>query len=106
MHQLHMADTPLMRLLQPFEFHLEKVEPLHIGDDRRLPRLVRRFEIGGAERAAHVMIGDQLVHPGEAVEVIAVELAWLRRSNSGESALGIAAEHRPVRYVGQASDRQ
>jgi len=36
----------------------------------------------------------------------AVELAWLRRANSGESAFGIATEHRPVRYVGQASDRQ
>src|SRR5215831_15346593 len=31
---------PEMRLLQPFEFHLEKVESLHIGDNRRLPRLV------------------------------------------------------------------
>jgi len=28
---------------------------------------------------------------GEAAEVIAVELAWLRRANSGESAFGIAA---------------
>src|SRR5262249_45700646 len=106
MHQLDMADAALMRLLQPFEFYLEKVEPLHIGDDRPLPRFVRRFEDGGAKRAAHTMIGDQLVHPGEAAEVVAVELAWLRRANRGESALGIAAEHGPVRYVGQAGDRQ
>jgi hypothetical protein len=28
MYQLHMADTALMCLLQPFEFHLEKVEGL------------------------------------------------------------------------------
>src|SRR5215470_20048750 len=52
------------------------------------------------------MIGDQLVHPGEAAEVVAVQFASLRRANSGESALGIAAEHGPVRYVGQAGGRQ
>src|SRR4029077_18234962 len=34
MHQLHMPDATLMSLLQPFELLLEKVEPLHIGDNR------------------------------------------------------------------------
>jgi hypothetical protein len=59
-------------LLEPFEFHVEEVEPLDIGDNRRLSRLVSRFEIGGAQRAAHTMMGNQLVHPGEAIEVVTV----------------------------------
>ena len=44
-HELHMPDTPPMRLLQPFEFPLEKVETLDIGNNRRLPCPVRRFKI-------------------------------------------------------------
>jgi hypothetical protein len=47
-HQLHMPDAALMSVLQPFEFQLQEVEPLHIGDDRRLSRFVRGFEIGSA----------------------------------------------------------
>jgi hypothetical protein len=47
-HQLDMPDAAPMRLLQPFKLHFEEVEPLHVGDDRRLARLVRHFEIGGA----------------------------------------------------------
>jgi hypothetical protein len=58
-----------MRLLEPFELPLEKIETLHIGDNRRLSRLVRRFEIGRIQRAAHRMTGDQFVYPGEAVAV-------------------------------------
>jgi hypothetical protein len=63
-HELHMPDAPLMCLLQPFQLPVEEIETLHIGDDRRLSRLVRRFEIGGIQCAAHAMTGDQLVHPG------------------------------------------
>ena len=48
MHELQMPHAALMRFLQPFELAVEKVEALDIGDDRRLARLVRRFEIGGA----------------------------------------------------------
>ena len=55
-----MPDAAPMRLLQPFKLHFEEVESLHVGDDRRLSRLVRRFEIGGAERAARAVTGDQL----------------------------------------------
>jgi len=106
MHELHMPDAPPMRLLEPFEFPLEKIETLHIGDNRRLSRLVRRFEIGGVQRAAHTMTGDQLVHPGEAVEVVPVKLARCRRSHHSEGPFRAAAEHRPVRHVGQAGDRQ
>ena len=46
-----------MRLFQPFEFPLEKIETLDIGDDRRLSRPVRRFEIRGIQRAAHIVTG-------------------------------------------------
>jgi hypothetical protein len=63
-HELHMPDAPLMCLLQPFQLPVEEIETLHIGDDRRLSCLVRRFEISGIQRAAHAMTGDQLVHPG------------------------------------------
>ena len=52
------------------------------------------------------MMGDQLVHPGEAVEVVTVELAGFRRANSGESAFGIAAEQGPIWHVGQADNGQ
>ena len=105
-HELHMPDAPLMRLLQPFEFPLEEIETLDIGDDRRLSRLVRRFEIGGIQRAAHTVTGDQLVHPGEAVEMVPVKLARCRRSHHSEGPFRAATEHRPVRHVGQAGDRQ
>src|SRR5215468_289038 len=81
MHELRMPDAPPMRLLEAFEFPLEKIEPLHISDDRRLSRLVRRFEIGSIQPTAHATIGDQLIHPGEAVEVIPVKLAGRRHSN-------------------------
>ena len=36
--ELDMPDAPPMRLLQTFEFPLEEVEPLDIGDNRRLTR--------------------------------------------------------------------
>src|SRR5262245_44256485 len=106
MHELHMADAPPMRLLEAFEFPLEKVEPLYIGDNRRLSRPVCGFEIGGIQRAAHAVTGDQLVHPSEAVEVVPVKLARRRRANCGKTAPGAACEHRPVRNVGEASHRQ
>jgi hypothetical protein len=47
MHELHMPDAPPMRLLEPFQLAVEEIEPLYVGYDRRLSRLVRRFEIGG-----------------------------------------------------------
>ena len=46
MHELHMPDAPLMRFLQPFQLPVKEIEPLYVGDDRRLSCLVRRFEIG------------------------------------------------------------
>jgi hypothetical protein len=100
MHQLHMPDAPAMRFLQPFQLPVEEVESLHISDDRRLPRFVRRFEIGAVQRTAHAMISDQFVYPGEAVEVVTVKLGRCRRSHHSEGPLHIASEHGPVRHVG------
>jgi hypothetical protein len=82
-----------MRLLEAFEFPFEKVEALDICDNRRLSRPMRRFEIGGIQRAAHPVTRDQLVHPGQAIEVVAVKLTRCRRSNCSETALGAACEH-------------
>src|SRR5690348_8289932 len=69
---------------------------LYGGKPSRRSRPVRRFEIGGIQRATHPVTGDQLVHPGEAIEVVAVKLTWCRRSNCRETALGAACEHGPV----------
>ena len=52
------------------------------------------------------MIGDQFVHPGEAVEVVPVKLAGRRHAHHSEGTFRAAAKHRPIRHVGQASDRQ
>ena len=38
--------------------------------------------------------------------MVPVELARCRGANCGETALGGACEHRPLRHVGDASDRQ
>src|SRR5262249_15149186 len=105
-HELHMPDPPPMRLLEPFDFPLEKVETLHIGDNCGRSRLVCRFEIRGIQHAVHTMIGDQLVHPGEAVEVVTIKLAWYRLSHHGKGPCRAAAEHGPVRHVSQAGDRE
>jgi len=106
MHKLQMPDAALMRFLQPFELAVEEVETFHVSDDRGLPRLVRGLEIGCAKRATHAMAGDQLVHPGKALEVVPVELARLRRAHHGQGAFGIPAEDGAVRHVRKARDRQ
>ena len=41
------------------------------------------FEIGDVERAADAVPGHQVVHPGEALEVVLVELAGLRLAQRG-----------------------
>ena len=77
-----------MRLLQPFELHLEEVETLDIG--RRSPALPPRAPLRDRRRSSARRItvtGDQLVHPGEAVEVVPVELARRRRAHRDEHAL-------------------
>ena len=76
-HELNVPDAALVRFLEPFEPGLEKIEPFHVGDDRGLSRFMGCFEIGGAKGAAQAMIGDHLIHPSEALEMVPIELARL-----------------------------
>ena len=41
-----------------------------------------------------------------AVEMVAVKLARCWSANCGETARGTACEHRPIRHIGEAGDRQ
>ena len=50
--ELNMPDAALMRFLEPFELSLEKIEPFHVCDDRRLSRFMRGFEIGRGKGSA------------------------------------------------------
>jgi len=59
----------------------KKVEPLHIGDDRGLPRLMGCIEIGGAKSAAQPVVGDHVIHPGKAVKMVLVKLARRRSAH-------------------------
>src|ERR1700730_17817203 len=106
MHQLQVPDAALMCFLKSLKLPVEEVEPFHVGDDRGLSRLMGRLEIGRAKRATDAMIGDQLIHPGEALEVVAIELARPWRAQYSESAFRIPAEYRAVRHVREARDRQ
>lgn len=65
-----------------------------------------RLEIGRAKRTTDAMIGDQLIHPCKALQVVAIELARLRRAHHSQSALRIPAEYRAVRHVREARDRK
>ena len=87
MDELHMPDAALVRLFEPFEPAVEKIQPLDVGDDRRLAGFVGRVEIGRAQRPAHAVIGDQLVHPGEPVEMVAVQFARRRGAHERERRL-------------------
>ncbi len=42
-HELQVPDATLMRFLQPLELAVDKVEPLHIGNDRGLSRFMGCF---------------------------------------------------------------
>jgi hypothetical protein len=86
-HELQVPDATLMRFLEPFELGLQKVQPFHVGDDRGLSRLMGGFEIGSAKGAAQAMIGDHPIHPSEALEMVAIELARLGCAHRGQNAL-------------------
>ena len=100
MHKLHVADAPLMRFLQSLQPPVEKIEPLYVGDDRWPLCFVRRLEISRAQRSADVMMGDQFVEPGKAVEVVTVKFARRRRAHHSKRPFCVASEHGPVRHVG------
>jgi hypothetical protein len=103
-HELQMSDAALMRFLQPLEPAVEKIEPFDVGDECRLCRLVRRDKVGGAKRPAHPVMANDLVHPGEAIEMVPIKLAWFGAAHHGERPLGIPAEDRAIRHVGEACD--
>src|SRR5207247_3982132 len=90
----------------PFELPLEEVEPFHIADDRGLPCLMRGLEIGRRKCPVEAMAGNHLIHPGEALDMVLIEQARLRRAQRGEDALSIPAEDRTIRYVRQACGRE
>jgi hypothetical protein len=102
MHELHMPDAAPMRLLEPLELGFEKVEAFDVADDRGLSRLMRGLEIGRGERAAQAVLRDHLVHPGESIEMVFVELAGLRLALGGREAGRVPAEERTVRHIGEA----
>ena len=52
------------------------------------------------------MVGDHLVHPGEALEMVLIKRARLRRAQRGENAGRIPAEDGSVGDVRKARDRQ
>jgi hypothetical protein len=103
-HELRVPDAALVRLLKALELHLEEVEPFHVGHDRRLPCLMRGFEFVRGHGAAHAMIGDHLVHPGEALEMVPIELSRLGGAHRSQNALRIPAEDRAVGHIGEACD--
>ncbi len=84
----------------------EKVEPLGVGDDGRLAGRARGREIGRGEGAAHAAPGHQLVDPGQAIEVVAVELAGRGLADDGQDTGGGAPQQRAVRHVGQTDGGQ
>ena len=105
-HKLQVPDAALMGFLKSLELSLEKVEPFHVGNDRRLSRFMGGFEIGAGKRPAQAVVGDHFIHPGEALEMVPIELARLGCAQCGQNALRIPAENRAVRHVGEACDRQ
>src|SRR5438270_9571908 len=83
-HELHVPDAALMRLFEPLELRLEKVESFNVTHNRGLPCFMCSLEIGRGKGSAQAMVGDHLVQPGEALEMVLVEQARLRRAQRGE----------------------
>jgi hypothetical protein len=67
---------------------------------------MRRLETGGRERENQAMALDHLVHPGEALEMMLVKLARLRRAQGAEHAGRVPAQNGSIRDVGEACDRE
>jgi hypothetical protein len=103
-HELHVTDAAPVRVLQPLELELEEVEPLHVHDDGGLPRRVGGLEVCRGEGAADAVTGHQLVHPGDALEVVLVELTGGGLADHGEHIVGVAPENRGIRHIGETDD--
>jgi hypothetical protein len=105
-HELDVPDAALMRLFQSFEFSFQKVQPFDVTDDRGRSGRMRRFEIGSRKRAAQAVMGDHLIHPGQTLQVILVELVRFRRSQCGQYSGCVPAENGSIRHVGETCHRQ
>jgi hypothetical protein len=90
---------------EPLELLVEKIEPFDVGDDGGLSRLVRGFQIGHGKGAAQAVIGDHLIHPCEALEMVPIELASFGCAERGENPSRIPAEYWTVRDVGKTRHR-
>jgi hypothetical protein len=67
---------------------------------------VRRLDLGRTQGAPHAVIGHQIIHPGQAFEVMAVELAGHRSAQRRQHTRSIPAEDWAVRHVGEAGHSQ
>src|SRR5204863_869939 len=94
MDELQVSQTALVRFLQPLQPAIEKIEPFYIPNYRWLARSVRFLQIGCAKGAAHAMMSNELIHPGEPVEMIAVKFARCGSAHHSEGTVRTAAEHR------------
>ena len=65
-----------------------------------------RLEIGSGEGSAQPMLSHHFVYPGKPLEVVLIEQARLRRTQSGQDAGRIPAEDGTIRHVCQARDRK
>jgi hypothetical protein len=106
MDELQVPQTALVRFLQPLQLAIEKIEPFDIPNYRWLAPSMRFLQIGCAKGSAHAMMSNQLIHPGEPVEMMTVEFARCGCAHHREGTFGTAAEHRHVRDVGKTRHRQ
>jgi hypothetical protein len=68
--ELRVPHAALVRLLEALELHIEEVETFDVYYDSRLPRGMRRLEIGSGESAAQSMLRHHLVHPSKPLEMV------------------------------------
>src|SRR5207248_10289498 len=93
MDELQVPQTALVRFLQPLQLAIEKIEPFNIPNYRWLARSMRFLQIGCAKGPAHAMMSNELIHPGEPVEMMMVEFAGCGGAHRREAAFGTAAEY-------------
>jgi hypothetical protein len=79
-------NATLVRFLEPFELPFEEVEPFHVSHIAGSPASCAALRSAAESAPAEVMVGDHLVHPGEAVEMLRVQQARLRCAQRGEDA--------------------